>query len=64
MSAAATRYDVAITRGEFGTDHCGVRRETKAGGVWTAVPGFPGADLAVVDLGLARKVTPAPAGLC
>jgi dihydropyrimidinase len=91
----------------FGTDHCGVRREVKAGDVWAAVPGFPGvatmlpvllsegvrrgrltltqvaavvsyrtarlfnlyprkgtllpgsdADLAVIDLGLARKVTP------
>jgi dihydropyrimidinase len=101
----------AIASGDvdtFGTDHCGVRRETKAGDVWAAVPGFPGvatmlpvllsegvrrgrvtllqaaavvsyntarifnlyprkgtllpgsdADLAVVDLGLARKVTPA-----
>jgi dihydropyrimidinase len=102
---------MALGRGDvdtFGTDHCGVRRQTKEGDVWTAVPGFPGvatmlpvllsegvrrgrlpllqaaavvsyntarifnlyprkgtllpgsdADLAVVDLGLARKVTPA-----
>jgi dihydropyrimidinase len=26
----------------FGTDHCGVRREVKAGDIWAAVPGFPG----------------------